>query len=89
MAELLSSASYVRNQAALRDGAQQKLDDALRSSQWGGRAWELLQTPQTVVSLSRALARDQSEDESRYRTDVEQFMEQLFAKDLIQVSPDS
>lgn len=88
MTELLNAA-YVRNQTTLREGGQKNLDDVLRASPLGARAWELLQTPQTIVSLSRALAREQSTDEDACRGPVEGLMKSLFAKDLIQVSPDA
>lgn len=85
MAEILPSASYVRNPKGQQDGARRQ---AILSSidQLEGeettRMWELLETPQTVDSLCRSLGKDIDEP-------IRSALAALYDEDLIQVSPDS
>ena len=84
MKEISPSASYVQNrdllqaeaakQAALRSICEQ--DSATR------HVWELLQTPQTVETLSRRLEDEDVED-------ITASLSKLMREELIQISPDS
>jgi hypothetical protein len=85
MAEILPSASYVRNPKALQDRAHQQ---AILSSidELDGdettRMWKLLETPQTVDSLCRSLGKTTEEP-------IRSALAALYDEDLIEVSPDS
>jgi hypothetical protein len=81
MTQLSTSAAYVRKNAAR--------DRALRAAGMSGseieEVWELLETPQTVVSLQRA-AGEKAKIQSG---DIEEILERLLDADLIELSPDS
>lgn len=85
MADILPTASYVRNPKALGDAARR---DAVLSSideletNETARIWELLETPQTVDSLCRSLGTTADEP-------IRSALAALYEKDLIQVSPDT
>ena len=85
MAEILPSASYVRNPNARQDRAHQQAIlsaiDELDGDETT-RMWELLETPQTVDSLCRSLGKSADEP-------IRSALAALYDKDLIQVSPDS
>jgi hypothetical protein len=53
------------------------------------RIWELLETPQTVVSLCRVLSREHHQDPQAYAPAVESLLTEFFECDLIQMSPDT
>jgi hypothetical protein len=95
VAEIRSSASYVRHSAQHSRIDQEQV---LRSLQHRGefdepdsarKIWELLETPQTVASITRALGHDADGESQRYAHQVEDVLEQLFEADLIELSPDS
>jgi hypothetical protein len=88
MAEILSSASYVRNPNALADPVQQRavlnsiserieldIEDA-------EQIWELLETPQTLDTLCRSLG-------TKTDRPIRSALSALYEDDLIQVSPDT
>jgi hypothetical protein len=81
--------SYVR---ARHDGAAAAAavdsDSALESRLVTQRIWDLLETPQTVDSLCRALSTDDG-DPQRYRHGVLAVMESLYDRNLIEITPDS
>lgn len=52
------------------------------------RIWELLETPQTVETLCRVLAREYSLPRS-CGPQIRSFLGDLYERDLIQVSPDT
>ncbi len=84
MAEILPSASYVRNPQGQSDRAHPAILSSIGelSGEDTTRMWELLETPQTVDSLCRSLG--QQSDES-----IRSALAALYNEDLIQVSPDS
>jgi hypothetical protein len=51
------------------------------------RAWKLLDTPQTVKSLSRSLHLKSSSDKAE--ENIAAYMRELLQEDLIEVSPDT
>lgn len=53
----------------------------------GARIWHLLETPQSVADLVRALTREFAVDDAACRRETEAFLRQLIAKDLLVVSP--
>jgi hypothetical protein len=91
MAEILASASYVRNPKAAQDRAEQ---DAILAS-IGERAelemdaavqvWELLETPQTIATICRSIGAQSDAGSAQ----VGSLLAELYDQDLIQVSPDT
>jgi hypothetical protein len=53
------------------------------------RIWELLETPQTVVSICRILSREHHLDPQASGPAVEALLTELYECDLIQLSPDT
>lgn len=90
MAEILPSASYVRNPRA-SDGAQQSAllssiqEHAELGSDETAQVWELLETPQTVDTICRSIGANGDIGSTR----VTSILSELYDKDLIQVSPDT
>ena len=84
MHEISKSASYVQNSALLRAeaGKQQTLQAICERAPSTRQVWELLQTPQTVETLSRRLEDEDVED-------ITASLTQLIREELIQISPDS
>ena len=84
MHEISKSASYVQNSALLRAeaGKQQTLQSICERAPSTRQVWELLQTPQTVETLSRRLEDEDVED-------ITASLTQLIREELIQISPDS
>jgi hypothetical protein len=96
MTQIQSSASYVRNKATLRNepGAAQQVDVLAGAGTYGSdallkRVWQLLETPQTVVSLCRAVDSSESPDGRVDAPTIEALLKELLQRDLIQLSPDS
>lgn len=95
MAEIRSSASYVRHSVQHSRIDQEQVLRALQHrSEFDqpdstAKIWELLETPQTVASITRALGRDTNLDPQRCAHQVEDLLEQLFEADLIELSPDT
>jgi hypothetical protein len=91
MTQILPSASYVRNPAAVRNqGSQNAILASISErvhldSEQASQVWELLQTPQTVETLRRSLASDEALDNER----ITSLLATLYDQDLIQVSPDT
>jgi len=90
MAEILPTASYVRNPKAFgaRAGVSSIISSIDEGAKLPGRAteevWELLETPQTIDSLCRSLEQ-QNVSSDRMRS----LLAELYDRDLIQVSPDT
>jgi hypothetical protein len=96
MSLILPSASYIQNREVLDAHADkqtalqaiQELDSAsLPGAQQ--RIWELLETPQTVESLTRALANEFDARPAECVGEITASLTRLYRKDLIQVSPDA
>jgi hypothetical protein len=96
MTAILPSASYIQNREALRTHTEksaalreiQELDsDALPGAR--ARIWELLETPQTVETLTRVLANEFDARPADCVGEVTASLSRLYREDLIQVSPDS
>jgi hypothetical protein len=84
MQEISKSTSYVQNRALLRAETekQETLQSICERAPSTRQVWDLLQTPQTVETLSRRL-----EDEDV--GDITASLTQLIREELIQISPDS
>jgi hypothetical protein len=94
MRNTVPGAAFVRSRRSLDQHAQVLIDligrdcglaDSVHTSQ---RAYELLATPQTALTLQRALA----DDADHVRTStaaLESFLTQLYRCDLIELSADS
>lgn len=96
MTEISTSASYVRNARILskqrdKQAVLSSLQEhsALESPEASARVWELLETPQTVVTLCRVLENEFDASEPECRTGVEALLGELIREDLVQLSPDS
>lgn len=94
MAEIRSSASYVRQERPQRLEEQQILRSLHHRSGFDSpeateQIWHLLETPQTVKSIARVLARCTQLDEARCEHKVEDVLSQLFDADLIEIAPDT
>lgn len=91
MAEILPSASYVRNPRAAKSGAEQRAilasiqEHTELDSEVAEQVWELLDTPQTVDTLCRSIGADGDLGSTR----VTSMLAELYDQDLIQVSPDA
>lgn len=91
MAEILPSASYVRNPQAGKSGAEQSaiLTSIQQHTELGSdeaaQVWELLETPQTVDTLCRSIGANGELGNTR----VTSMLAELYDQDLIQVSPDT
>ena len=96
MTAILPSASYVQNrqvlhahaekQAVLRE-IQEREIPALPGAQ--ERIWELLETPQTVETLTRVLANEFDARPADCVGEITASLSRLYREDLIQVSPDA
>lgn len=92
----LFSASYVQNRDLYV--VDEDMEAALQSIQQSDdphlpgvskRIWELLETPQTIESLSRTVASEFHVDPSECTTDIKASLIRLYREDLIQLSPDT
>jgi hypothetical protein len=96
MTAIMPSASYVQNrqtliehaekQAALRE-IQEHDNAGLPGAQ--ARIWELLETPQTVETITRVLANEFDARPADCVREVTASLSRLYREDLIQVSPDT
>jgi hypothetical protein len=91
MADILPTASYVRNSRAMREAERQQAMLATISEQAEigadetAHVWDLLETPQTVDTICRSIGAKGELDNERIKT----LLAELYDKDLIQLSPDS
>ncbi len=91
MTDILPTASYVRNPQGLKESARQNAILASISEQAEldveetTQVWDLLETPQTVDTICRSIGADGSLGSER----VTHLLAEMYAKDLIQLSPDS
>jgi hypothetical protein len=96
MTAILPSASYIQNREALRAhteklAALREIQERESAALPGARAriWELLETPQTVETLTRVLANEFDARPADCVGEVTASLSRLYREDLIQVSPDS
>ena len=96
MTAILPSASYVQNRDAFKSHAekyaalreiQEHETEALPGAQ--ARIWELLETPQTVETITRVLANEFDARPADCVGEVTASLSRLYREDLIQVSPDT
>jgi hypothetical protein len=96
MTAILPSASYIQNREALKAHAekqavlqaiQERESAALPGAQ--ARIWELLETPQTVATLTRVLANEFDARPADCVGEITASLTRLYREDLIQVSPDT
>lgn len=94
MTSILRTASYMRSSSA---SSQRTSEAALRSilsdpdldRDGGERIWELLETPQTIETLCRALHVEARTDTPARGRAVESLLVKLYEHDLIEVTADS
>jgi hypothetical protein len=93
---ILPSASYVQNREMLRAHAEkqavlQAIQERDSSALPGApqRIWELLETPQTVETLTRVLANEFDARPAECVGEITASLTRLYREDLIQVSPDA
>jgi hypothetical protein len=94
MTEIEPSASYLRNVQGFEAGKDATLRAICERSTLGTpgtpqRVWDLLETPQTVQTICRVLAREHAVDPDTCDPGVKSLLAQLYREDLIQLSPDS
>lgn len=94
MADIRSSASYVRHEPRRqldREQVLQSLHHRMGRQPVPSTAaiWDLLETPQTVRSLARALASRTHRQLDACEGEVVEVLGQLYEADLIEVAPDS
>jgi hypothetical protein len=96
MTAILPSASYIQNREVLLSHAEkqaalqaiQEIDsEALPGAQ--ARIWELLETPQTVATITRVLANEFDARPADCVGEITASLTRLYREDLIQVSPDT
>lgn len=91
MAEILPSASYVRNPKAFKDQGQHSAilssigERIEMRSEQAAQVWALLETPQTVNTICRSIGAGAEKESER----VTSLLAELYDRDLIQVSPDT
>ena len=86
MPEIAENAAYVRSSRT--DGLIGSKAGADVASAPAKQMWELLTTPQTVESLSRALSKEQSTS-TVSRQGIVAALERLLAREMIELSPDA
>jgi hypothetical protein len=92
MGSILRTASYVRAGHApphLVDDDFAILREPVLEIDGGQRIWELLETPQTIETLCRALHVDALPDPPACGRAVESILIRLYERDLIEVTADS
>lgn len=90
MTGILPSASYVQNRATLRAHAdKQAVLTQITGQEASQRIWELLETPQTVETLTRVISNEFDTNPSECVRDITASLSRLYREDLIQVSPDA
>lgn len=91
MADILPTASYVRNPRAMQEAERQHAilatigEQAEIGAEETAHVWDLLETPQTVDTICRSIGADGELGSERIIT----LLAELYDKDLIQLSPDS
>jgi Coenzyme PQQ synthesis protein D (PqqD) len=93
MNELMVGASYLQNPDSI-EVAQSVLASICERSELGPagasrRIWELLETPQTVITICRVLSNECHLDPQASGPAVESLLAELYESDLIQLSPDT
>lgn len=90
MTGILPSASYVQNRATLRAHADKKaVLSEITEGESSQRIWELLETPQTVETLTRVIANEFDTKPTDCVGEITASLSRLYREDLIQVSPDA
>ena len=90
MTEILPSASYIQNRAMLRAHAdKQAVLSQITEQEASQRLWELLETPQTVETLTRVICNEFDTKPNDCVRDITASLSRLYREDLIQVSPDA
>jgi Coenzyme PQQ synthesis protein D (PqqD) len=90
MTGILPSASYVQNRTTLRAHAdKQAVLDEITEQEASQRIWELLETPQTVETLTRVIANEFDARPTECIGEITASLSRLYREDLIQVSPDA
>ena len=83
MTQVSPGAAYIRKQPS--SGVHALRAAGLHSFPHHERMWDLLETPQTIKSLQRAVEPDAQLDLAQ----IEELMARLLDSDLIELSPDS
>jgi hypothetical protein len=95
MIEILPSASYLRSLQFMGDRSAPAVllslheQHALIAPSALQRIWELLETPQTVATICRVLTSEYDVDVNACCVEVGAYLADLYAEDLIQLSPDT
>jgi hypothetical protein len=93
MTSILRTASYVRSHTPSQRETdmtlQSILDDPDLDRDGGERIWELLETPQTIETLCRALHVEAITETPASDRAVESLLVKLYEHDLIEVAADS
>lgn len=95
MTEILPTASYLRCADRLDPRTAQSVLYSLcqrhgfKPPEASLRIWQLLETPQTVTTICRILAREYDVPTQMCDPSVRSFLADLYREDLIQVSPDT
>ena len=88
MIGILEGASFIRAHSPQRHAqARASLVEGLGTSDVADQVWGLLATPQTLDSLCRSLAADESTE--RLHDDVRIVLQSFYELDLIEMSPDT
>lgn len=87
MPEISTTASYVRDREA--PPAPHQFESSALDEGSHERVWTLLETPQTVETISRVLAVESGLKCENFRQPVTTLLAQLLAEELIVISPDS
>ena len=91
MADILPTASYVRNPRAMQQAERQHAilatigEHAEIGADETAQVWDLLETPQTVDTICRSIGANGDLGSERITT----LLAEMYDKDLIQLSPDS
>ena len=90
MTGILPSASYVQNRTTLRaDADKQAVLSEITGHESSQRIWELLETPQTVETLTRVISNEFDTRPTECVGEITASLSRLYQEDLIQVSPDA
>jgi hypothetical protein len=91
MADILPTASYVRNPRSMQQAERQHAilatigEHAEIGADEAAQVWNLLETPQTVDTICRSIGANGDLGSERITT----LLAEMYDKDLIQLSPDS
>ena len=95
MATILHTASYVRSDYGRAQASRApSLDAILQNEEWCAHraseaVWKLLETPQTIQTICRAVCDESGTDPQTCGRIVEGLLAKLYDEDLIEVLPDS